>query len=150
MPIISISISIPPFNQEMNDKYVALNLDTYCAPFLEKMVFSSQLLSDLDDYNLYFCELKKFLALSYLYVDEPFSMVNKQIDSLWHQFILFTREYQDFCNRYFGKFIHHSPSLPEGDPKIDLTKEKERAEKFFQIYFVTFGQPADLWFSDEF
>lgn len=150
MPIINISISIPPFNQEMNDKYVALHLDAYRAPFLEKTVLSSQLFNDLTDYNLYFCELKKFLALNYLYSDEPFSMVNKQIDSLWHQFILFTREYQDFCNCYLGKFIHHSPSLPEDDPKIDLSKEKERAEKFFQLYFMTFGQPADLWFSDEF
>ncbi|MFA5960837.1 MAG: hypothetical protein WC785_10005 [Tatlockia sp.] len=150
MSIISISILIPSLNQKMNDKYMALNLDAYSAPFLEKSVISSQLFSGLADYNLYFCELKKFLSLNYLYVDEQFSMVNKQIDSLWHQFILFTREYQDFCNCYFGKFIHHSPNLPENDPKIDLSKEKKHAEKFFQLYFMTFGQPATLWFYDEF
>lgn len=31
------------------------------------------------------------------------------IDEMWHCFILCTREYSDFCSKYFGKYIHHSP-----------------------------------------
>lgn len=29
------------------------------------------------------------------------------VDELWHEFILMTRDYQTFCYRYFGHFIHH-------------------------------------------
>ena len=32
-----------------------------------------------------------------------------KLDDGWHTFILFTREYRDFCIRYLGKFIHHNP-----------------------------------------
>lgn len=31
------------------------------------------------------------------------------IDTAWHHFILFTHDYADFCQRYFGRFIHHVP-----------------------------------------
>lgn len=30
-------------------------------------------------------------------------------DKFWHEFILFTAEYSAFCERHFGRFIHHQP-----------------------------------------
>lgn len=38
------------------------------------------------------------------------SMPSRVVDDLWHEFILYTREYRDFCRRAFGKFLHHLPS----------------------------------------
>lgn len=38
-----------------------------------------------------------------------FPMTNGSVDVLWHQFILFTREYSAFCEEHFGIFIHHAP-----------------------------------------
>jgi hypothetical protein len=32
------------------------------------------------------------------------------IDEMWHTFLLFTRDYYDFCHRYFGCFVHHQPT----------------------------------------
>src|SRR5947208_1283923 len=29
------------------------------------------------------------------------------IDEMWHTFLLFTRDYADFCERHFGTFLHH-------------------------------------------
>lgn len=34
---------------------------------------------------------------------------SKDVDEVWHNFILYTIEYAEFCQRYFGKFIHHVP-----------------------------------------
>jgi hypothetical protein len=34
------------------------------------------------------------------------------IDEYWHAFVLHTRDYQAFCQKHFGFFIHHSPSFP--------------------------------------
>lgn len=32
----------------------------------------------------------------------------------WHAFLLFTREYAEFCHRTAGRFIHHAPD-DDGD-----------------------------------
>jgi hypothetical protein len=31
------------------------------------------------------------------------------VDEMWHTFILFTKDYSDFCDSYFGFYIHHQP-----------------------------------------
>ena len=30
-------------------------------------------------------------------------------DRAWHEFILFTRDYEQYCQECFGRFIHHEP-----------------------------------------
>lgn len=32
------------------------------------------------------------------------------IDTAWHHFILFTEDYEVFCMKFFGRFIHHRPA----------------------------------------
>jgi hypothetical protein len=39
------------------------------------------------------------------------SMPSQVVDSLWHEFILFTKDYQSFCDQAFGQFMHHSPAV---------------------------------------
>jgi len=39
------------------------------------------------------------------------SMPSQIADELWHEFILYTKNYQAFCNRAFGRFLHHTPAL---------------------------------------
>ena len=31
------------------------------------------------------------------------------IDEMWHNFILFTQEYEFFCLNNFGRYLHHQP-----------------------------------------
>lgn len=38
------------------------------------------------------------------------SMPSQVADDAWHAFILHTRYYQDFCNKAFGRFLHHTPA----------------------------------------
>lgn len=35
------------------------------------------------------------------------------VDEMWHCFILCTRDYSDFCFKFFGAFLHHSPHLDD-------------------------------------
>lgn len=37
------------------------------------------------------------------------SMPSQVVDDLWHEFILFTRNYELFCRKAFGKYLHHTP-----------------------------------------
>jgi hypothetical protein len=36
-----------------------------------------------------------------------------RLDEMWHTFLLFTRPYADFCERYIGFFLHHVPTEDE-------------------------------------
>ncbi len=38
------------------------------------------------------------------------SMPSQVVDVAWHEFILFTRKYADFCQRALGRFLHHTPA----------------------------------------
>ena len=37
-------------------------------------------------------------------------MPSQVVDVAWHEFILFTRDYRDFCQRGLGRFLHHVPA----------------------------------------
>lgn len=39
------------------------------------------------------------------------SMPSQAVDDLWHEFILYTKSYQAFCRKAFGRFLHHTPAV---------------------------------------
>lgn len=39
------------------------------------------------------------------------AMPSQVADDLWHEFILYTRDYGRFCNQAFGRFLHHTPAV---------------------------------------
>lgn len=45
------------------------------------------------------------------------SMPSQVTDDLWHEFILYTRHYEAFCRRAFGRFMHHTPAVVLGSDK---------------------------------
>jgi hypothetical protein len=47
------------------------------------------------------------------------AMPSQVVDDLWHEFILFTRDYQAFCQAAFGNFLHHTPAVKMGKVKSD-------------------------------
>jgi len=42
------------------------------------------------------------------------AMPSQLADDLWHEFILYTREYQAFCHKAFGGMLHHRPAAVLG------------------------------------
>ncbi len=42
-----------------------------------------------------------------------------QVDEAWHHFILFTKDYAEFCYAHFGHFIHHQP-----DPEKEISSKR--------------------------
>ncbi len=49
------------------------------------------------------------------------SMPSQAVDDLWHDFILFTRQYERFCEQAFGQYLHHTPV--EAMPTRDTASE---------------------------
>src|SRR4026207_1044491 len=54
-------------------------------------------------------EFRKYMALVALGYSE-LGMHSPEVDEVWHTFILFTREYAEFCHRICGAMIHHRPN----------------------------------------
>lgn len=40
----------------------------------------------------------------------PVAMPSQIVDDLWHEFILYTRDYDRFCRQAFGRKLHHTPA----------------------------------------
>lgn len=53
----------------------------------------------------------------------------KEIDDMWHTFILFTQDYSDFCQRFFGKYLHHYPTTDD-----DILPSNEEYQKNLENY----------------
>ena len=55
-------------------------------------------------------ELRRYLALCAVNPGVPYGMYGA-VDDLWHTFVLFTRDYSEFCEQVAGRFIHHVPTI---------------------------------------
>jgi hypothetical protein len=78
-----------------------------------------------------FHQMKKLLLLmnhygkdEYIFTHEPLWI----IDEMWHTFILFTQDYQNFCLTYLGRFIHHDIVKRKQKQKIILGLEQKDSE----------------------
>ncbi|MBL7960491.1 hypothetical protein JNL27_09670 [bacterium] len=81
-----------------------------------------------------FAEVLKYLNLTAYY--EQRLTPSLSIDYAWHEFILCTKAYTDFCQNHFGKYIHHHPG---GTGK----ENKKQFMNTLKYYREHFGKPPD-------
>jgi hypothetical protein len=62
------------------------------------------------------------------------------VDLAWHELILCTRYYAEFCERAFGRFIHHHPGG-------ERSAHYQAFKKTHHLYQQVFGQtpPPQYW-----
>ncbi|MBB5020219.1 hypothetical protein HNQ59_003536 [Chitinivorax tropicus] len=60
--------------------------------------------------------LRQYFRISQRSNRKLVAMPSKVVDELWHEFILHTRNYQDFCRKAFGYFLHHTPAASMSSP----------------------------------
>jgi len=78
-------------------------------------------------------EMIKFLNL--IYTTNKKLSPSLVVDLAWHEFILFTRYYQEFCMTHFNKFIHHTPSENE---------DNSIYQKTIDHYIKLYGKPPEV------
>ncbi|WP_227869205.1 glycine-rich domain-containing protein [Nitrosospira lacus] len=54
--------------------------------------------------------LRQYFQLCNKAARETVSMPSRVVDVAWHEFILFTRDYEEFCQHGIGRFLHHTPA----------------------------------------
>ena len=72
----------------------------------------------------------------------------KPIDDIWHIFLLYTKDYMEFCDKYFGEYIHH---LPDIVPGMDHTPEQfeENLTRFINYNYDLLGhETIERWFGE--
>lgn len=62
--------------------------------------------------------LREWFYVCHFARGKPVSMPSQVVDVAWHEFILFTKFYNDFCLKAFGKFLHHNPAEAMESDKI--------------------------------
>jgi hypothetical protein len=74
--------------------------------------FQSKLALNQRDAEQLFLDTKRYLFICATHsVRGPFSPT-PAIDDGWHEFLMFTEDYQNFCLRFFRQFLHHRPFTP--------------------------------------
>ena len=84
-------------------------------------------------------EFRKYMALIAL-GNKELGMHSADVDEIWHNFILFTREYAEFCERICGEMIHHRPNTSRR-PELPPASVSE----FQMAYTKFFGPVPPIW-----
>lgn len=66
-------------------------------------------------YELVAAGLRQYFMVQVESGGRHIAMPSKVADDLWHEFILHTRQYHEFCRKAFGHYLHHTPAPPKDE-----------------------------------
>jgi hypothetical protein len=102
--------------------------------------------------NGIFADTKRFLYLCAHGGDGPYAPT-RTIDGGWHEFMMYSRDYDGFCYEVLGRKVHHVPNEPnmETAPTSSVRTLKSARAVFGQENLSTnwFGETASCGDSDE-
>ncbi|MAZ40340.1 MAG: hypothetical protein CMF49_09515 [Legionellales bacterium] len=84
---------------------------------------------------------KRFLWLLVKYPDVQL-VPTRDIDEVWHNHILYTKNYTQDCQALCGRYIHHIPSDP--DNTFELTSLSSNFEETKRLYQQEFNEPLKV------
>lgn len=80
--------------------------------FLERMKY--RFLQEHPNWQPYefdwaFFELKRYFVMNKILKSVP--MFSKEVDEVWHEMLMFTRDYEQFSKQFYQDMLHHTPNL---------------------------------------
>lgn len=86
-------------------------IDSYIFPQgIEKKLLEEHSHLNEDQIKLVIQGLREYFHICLTADKRSVAMPSQAVDFVWHEFILFTRLYDKFCYRAFGRFLHHVPT----------------------------------------
>lgn len=80
-----------------------------------------------------FDNLRIFFQIVRLANGKTVAMPSRLVDEIWHEFILNTECYQEFCDKAFGRYLNHRPDsdggLSNSSSRINLQRSWQLAEE---------------------
>jgi len=117
------------------------------APYLATKLVRLGIASSTAHAEELFLEVKKYLALSALRAEGEVPMFSTRVDQVWHEFVLFTREYALFCKQHVGHFMHHAPLEAAGADGA-AARPVWTFEEFRRAYETSFGALSPIWYDE--
>ncbi|MGM7644400.1 hypothetical protein ACSVDM_05835 [Nocardia sp. JW2] len=79
--------------------------------------------------------------------DQVIGMPSHAVDEAWHGFILCTQLYARFCDRAYGRFLHHFPDGVAADTPTDAGPMLEQLGRTVVAWSMVAapGEPCVLW-----
>lgn len=95
------------FNKRKRKKFI----DSYIFPLkLNKKLKDTYPHLEEKDIELILTGLKEYFHSCNIAGKTIVAMPSQVVDIAWHEFLLFTQEYNKFCQKAFGRFLHHIPA----------------------------------------
>lgn len=91
------------------------------------------------EYDWHLVELKRYFLIVAVLKNVP--MFSSRVDDIWHEMLLFTREYQQFCDKFIGFAVHHAPYL-KASP---MPEEKAWFDWVYAQLFVPMTYSSRIW-----
>lgn len=127
-------------NQELWSKIVAYDFDNPPSEYGFSVRLANENFWTKDFTDQAILEYKKFM---YLAATSEFMVSPSEIiDTVWHQHLIFTQSYQNFCE-LLGKQVQHIPSTHNREEFERFRQAKERTVKFYERDFGQ--QPKNIW-----
>ena len=121
----------------------------YEAPFLIQKLVKDRIAETDEEAVKLFTEVKRFFVLLRNDSEISWDMYSRRVDEAWHQFVLFTRNYIDYCLDHFGSYVQHSPGIAAAS-HADAEPNAEHPQCFHDFkkrYEEFYGIPLpDVWY----
>jgi hypothetical protein len=127
-------------NKELWNKILSFDFDNPPSEYGFSIRLANENFWTIDFTQQAILEYKKFMYLAA--TSDLMVSPSEIIDTVWHQHLIFTHSYQEFCT-ILEKQIQHLPSTHN---KEDLQKFKLAKERTIKFYENIFGsQPKSIW-----
>ena len=128
-------------------------IDSRNVDFINKYPYPKKISDELNrqyphlsdkDIELVVQGLKQYFIVCYVAGKAFVSMPSKAVDIAWHELILFTKLYNQFCMKALGRFLHHTPAEAMETPTTAQDGIKTAWRIACKIEGINPGKPSKL------
>lgn len=87
---------------------------------------------------------RQWFRLAARHPKTKFAMPSVAVDAMWHEMVLHTREYQEFCEQALGRFLHHEPESAMSVADAAANRAKRLKNTFHLAQQDEGGEPPAL------
>jgi hypothetical protein len=118
------------------------------APYVVEKLVKNKSAESVEEARALFEEAKKFLWIVAHDQEREYPIMSLRVDEAWHQFILFTREWREFCANVLGRKLAHAPPTTLPPPEGARVRASVSREEFIEQYEREFGPIPEVWFDE--
>lgn len=123
-------MAIPRIRSRGTDRRLTV-IDSYEIPVSIRIRFTSNYPAlSAEDVRSVEAGTRQWFRLVARHPKAKLSMPSVVVDDMWHEMVLHTREYAEFCDSAFGRFLHHTPESAMSAEAAELNRGPGLADTY--------------------